>query len=422
MREQTQRRLLWIGDACVSSGFARATHYTLDVLRETWDVHVLGINYKGDPHDEPYSVYPCWPGGDMFGLGRMKGLIDKLKPSVIIVQNDPWNMPAYIARAGNVPMIGAIAVDGKNCAGRGLNGLAMAIFWTKFGEQEARLGGYTGPSAVVPLGVDLKIYKPMNRQQARENIGLPARFHDAFIVGNVNRNQPRKRLDLCLMYFAEWIKSKHIDDAYFYFHAAPTGDLGYDVDQLAGYYGLANRVIVAEPEIGHGVNEDRLVVEYNCFDAMMTCTQGEGFGLPTFEGMACGIPQIAPDWSALGELCKDVAWLVPCTSVACTPNKINVIGGIMDKAGAVEALDALYESKHGQLWERLRQRGLKLVQNERYNWRNIGEAFGAVVDRALYPIKIEAQEDDVRVDLAPDGSKLSKSMLPRIRPMTASHG
>ena len=380
------RNLLWIGDACVATGFARATHYTLDVLRKTWNVSVLGINYDGDPHQYPYPVYPArGRGGDLFGLGRMKSLIGITRPDVIVVQNDPWNIPEYLRMAGNVPVIGALAVDGKNCAGRGLNGLKLAIFWTKFGEQEARLGGYSGPSAVVPLGVDLDIYKPMPRHAARRALGMPALFDGAFIFGNINRNQPRKRLDLCVSYFAEWIKTRNINDAYLFFHTAPTGEQGYDVAQLAHYYGIARYLILAEPDVGHGVDEAKLCETYNCFDAMVTTTQGEGFGLPTFEGMACGIPQIVPDWSALGELCQDAAYLIPCTSIACTPNRINVIGGIADRQAMIEAMDALYQSAHGQLWERLRRAGMNLVAQEQYRWPHIGQAFGEAIEAALMP-------------------------------------
>lgn len=378
------RRLLWIGDACVSSGFARATHHTLAAFHPDWDVHALGINYRGDPHTYPYPVYPCWPGGDLFGIGRTKELVDKLKPDVVLVQNDPWNIPAYLQRIGNVPAMAAVAVDGKNCAGRGLNGLKLAIFWTQFGRREAQAGGYTGPCAVVPLGVDLEVYKPINRLQARTTLELPERYRNGFIVGNVNRNQPRKRLDLCVMYFAEWIKSRGIEDAFFFFHTAPTGDQGYDVKQLAQYYGVTNKLILAEPEIGHGDPEETLCTTYNCFDAMLTTTQGEGWGLPTIEGMACGIPQIVPDWAALSEWTEDAVIKIPCTTFACTPKNVNVIGGIADREQTIEALDALYQSKHGQAWARCRQRGLEVARKPEYRWEAVGAAFRQVVEEALH--------------------------------------
>jgi D-inositol-3-phosphate glycosyltransferase len=155
------RRLLWIGDAGCETGFARSTHKILETVYREWDVHVLGINYRGDPHDYPYPIYMAqrYP-GDLFGIRRLQEMLQKVKPDLIVVQNDPWNFPSYMKRLGETPVVGIVAVDGKNCRGRSLNGLKHAIFWTDFGEKEAKRGGYVGTSSVIPLGVDTEIYYP----------------------------------------------------------------------------------------------------------------------------------------------------------------------------------------------------------------------------------------------------------------------
>lgn len=379
-----KRKLIWIGDAAVSSGFARCTHNILDVVQETWDVFVLGLNYQGDPHGFPYPIYPCGlNGGDFFGLNRIGTLVDKIRPDLIVVQNDPWNIPAYLQRAGNVPVIAIMPVDGKNCAGNGLNGLNLAIFWTEFGLKEAKLGGYAGRTEVIPLGVNLEIYKP--QKGARQRLGLPASLEKAFIVGNVNRNQPRKRLDLTVAYFAEWIKEYDVQDAYLFLHVAPTGDLGYDVSQLMYYYGLSNKLIIAEPEIGHGIAQTSLAATYSVFDVQLTTTQGEGWGLTTMEGMACGVPQIVPDWAALGEWAKPSVMVIPCNSTAVTPNKVNVIGGIIDREPTIKALDMFYRDKH--IRENLSQKGLELVGRSEYRWENIGEKFAEAFDSIGYNLR-----------------------------------
>ncbi|NCQ29488.1 MAG: glycosyltransferase family 4 protein, partial [Armatimonadetes bacterium] len=41
---------------------------------------------------------------------------------------------------------------------------------------------------------------------------------------------------------------------------------------------------------------------YNLFDVMVLPTMGEGFGLQFLEAMACGIPVVATDCSAVTEL------------------------------------------------------------------------------------------------------------------------
>lgn len=378
-----KRKLLWCGDAGVASGFARATHETLETLRHDWDVQVVGINYLGEPHNYPYRIHPaiCREApGDGFGITKVGQLTKFWKPDIVVLQNDPWNIPGYARRLGQTPTVASMPVDGKNCRGTALNGLTLAVFWTEFGRHQAQSGGYTGNSAVIPLGVNLDIYKPGDKAAIRRRALNPDLEH-AFIVGNANRNQPRKRWDLTIQFFADWIHREKVADAYLYLHVAPTGDAGYDIEQMAAYYGISNRLILAEPELGQGIPEESLSRTYSMWDVQISTTQGEGWGLTTMEGMACGVPQIVPDWSALGDWAKGYAELVPCTSTSATPNNINVIGGIADKELFIAALDNLY--RHPEKREALRSLGLQCAQQEQYRWANIGATWAQALDEAI---------------------------------------
>lgn len=380
------RRLLWVGDAVAATGFSRVTHHVLEELRHEWDVHVLGVNYYGDPHEYPYQIYPASRlGSDLFGFGRLAKVASKIRPDLIVVLTDPWHVPQYLKKAGNCSLIASVMVDGLNCRGHGLNGTLATIFCTEFGIEQAKIGGYQGRAAVIPLGVDLEVYKPIDRHTARAALGLPPRLHDdAFIVGNVNRNQPRKRLDLTIRYFARWIREHQHDDAYLYLHVAPTADQGWDVNQLSQYYGISSRLIYAEPDVLVGVPEDALAAAYAAFDVQVTTTQGEGFGLTTLEGMACGVPQLVPDWSALGEIVEDAALRVPCTSTAATPNMINAIGGIADEETFIACLERMYQEP--DLRRELGERGIHLASRECYRWPRIGQLYGSVIEQALNPV------------------------------------
>lgn len=360
----------------------------LDTLRKTYDVAVLGINYHGDPHDYPYKIWPCWPGGDGFGVKRVVWLLDQVQPDVVVLQNDPWNVPAYVDIIrevpvyANLPLVGFIAVDGKNCKGEMLNGLQHAIFWTEFAQHEAMRGGMTVPSSVVPLGIDLETYRPMNRRAARLRMGIPPELSEAFIVGNVNRNQPRKRLDLTLQYFADWIHYCGVENAYLFVHVAPTGDNGIDVRQLAEHYNIINKTLIVEPPLMIGASEDQMVDTYNSFDVQVSTTQGEGWGLTTMEGMACGIPQVIPDWSALGEWARDAAFMMKCSQTAATMDKgINSIGGVPDSDDFIRALAHLYYSE--PLRERYSQQGLALVNQPQYRWSAISDAFAKSLEEVF---------------------------------------
>src|SRR3990167_2557678 len=370
------RRLIFCGDAACESGFAKATHAYLEALRTRFEIDVVALNYRGTPNDYQ-SLYRLWPaavGGDRMGINLVNHLIDRIGPDVCLIQNDPWNFPHYLMRIHAIPVVGIVAVDGKNCRGAGLNGLRHAIFWTQFGLHEARAGGYTGPASVIPLGVDRTIYQPRDRAEARRLLRLRSdRINDdAFIVGAVGRNQPRKRLDLTIMYFAEWVRTRQIDDAFLYLHVAPTGDQGYDCEQLAAYYGVASRLVICEPSVWRGSTEERLAITYNACDVLATTTQGEGWGLPVLESMACGVPVIVPTWSALGEWPGDAAIQIPCTTLAATLNHVNVIGGIADRELFIEALDRLYRDRAWR--DEMGRRALRHASQPAYQWTAIGEA------------------------------------------------
>lgn len=381
------RRLLWIGDAVAASGFAKATHGVLESLKETWDVHVLGINYHGDPHKYSYPIYPCVSGGDALGYNRTDELVSRLRPDVVVLLNDPWNVPRYLRRISDersrTPTVGWIAVDGKNCRGTDLNGLSHAIFWTEFARSEAARGGYRGGSSVVPLGVDIGAFAPMPRDEARRMVGLPASVKDAFIFGNLNRNQPRKRLDLTIRAFYEFVRGYDIRDAYLYLHVAPTGDMGVDASQLMAYYGLSNRLIIAQPPLFRGSSLEILRATYCAFDVQITTTLGEGWGLPTMEGMACGIPQIVPEWSALAEWTEGRVLGVPCSSTESAMGGSNNIGGVVDMTAMVEAMHLMYSE--ADVREKYSAEGYELVTQSRFRWSEIGAVFGRVLDGILEP-------------------------------------
>lgn len=396
-------RVLFVGDAVVSTGFAKATHaYCAGLLAAGHEVHVLGMHHTGDPceYDKLYPIYTCWPGGDIYGIGRIANIVKQTKPDVIVIQQDPWNFPHYLEQLleyKDVSVIGVVAVDGKNCQGEKLGpvyktvnkeptdevlhpGLTAAIFWTRFGADEARYGGWKGPSTVIPLGVDESVYKPLDRVETRRVMlspvlracGLP---DDAFVVGCVGRNQHRKRLDLTIQYFAEWSHRHSVTDSVLWMHCAPTGDDAYDIKQLAAYFGVKGRVLVPDVNFRYGLSEGVMAKVYNFFDVYLSTSLGEGWGLPALEAMACGTPCVLGKWSAYAEWAADAAWLAECVSTPVAP-AINTVGGEPGPE-VVEALHRLYTD--AKACETLSKAGLALAALPQYRWKDVGERFAAVV-------------------------------------------
>jgi glycosyltransferase involved in cell wall biosynthesis len=108
--------------------------------------------------------------------------------------------------------------------------------------------------------------------------------------------------------------------------------------------------------------------------------------------MACGVPAIVPDWSALGEWTEDAAVKVPCTSTALTAPLNHfpyTIGGVPDREATIVALQSLYESV--ELRAEHTARGLALTARPEYQWANVGVAFREALEASLaHPAAAEA--------------------------------
>lgn len=408
-------RILFVGDAACSTGFALCTHQLCDRLHANGhEVTVLGINAYGDPHDYPYTIYPCVNPLDralmVCGEQRLPKLITRLKPDVVIILQDPWNIRGYMIEieeqlgdmtdAPRPIMIGWLAVDAKNqISGKQLNRLDHVVTWTKFGIGELRTGGYMGPHSIIGLGTDTSIYHPVDRTDARNHIlsdgskVLPDEIpRDAYIIGVVGRNQVRKRLDLALEYFAEWINSKAIDNAYLYLHVGPTGETGCDIQALCRYYGI--KVIVSSPGVAHAFSVDDMRAVYNSFDLFWSMSQAEGWNLPALEAMACGIAVLLPDYAG-HEWAKAAAMMVECTSTALNApmnRAMHTIGGIADKYEMIAALDKLY--RYPDVRRGLSELGLKLASS--LSWDRVGEQWEALL-QALWSARHSPTMTDLMI-------------------------
>ncbi|MDF1813467.1 MAG: glycosyltransferase [Verrucomicrobiales bacterium] len=374
-------RLLWIGDAVVSTGFATVTHSILDHLRQNWDVLVSGINFFGGDHGKPYPVIPANRGKDMWGIDCFPDLCAEYQPDIVVINNDWWNVASFVERRVPCSIVAYMPVDGANmnpdCAGI-LSRLDAAIWYTDYGFKEAQQAGFRGNRHVIPHGVTRSDGPSASRLEARKKLNLHIP-DDAFLVGNINRNQPRKRLDLSMELFSGWIRKRRIRDAWLSLHCRRQ-DEGWDLEQLARYYQIEDRVIFTEGSGAHGdVSRRRLDLIYQSLDIQITTTSGEGWGLTTMEGMSHRIPQIVPNWAALSEWPQGVV-KIPCRHQMARPG-INTIGAVPDGDAFVDELDNLYRD---QTWrENLGLEGEKWVQRPQFQWENISSRLDGVLHNAV---------------------------------------
>lgn len=380
----TQRpRLLWWSDSPTDeTGFARVGRSICPWLAKLWSVAYLALGYNGDPHPFPWRIYPATQGGgDPFGFSRAASIVGIEQPDVLLMNTDLYVVAQVVHDARKwkrrPKLVAYCPIDTpggvKGGVARMLNELDLFIAYTDFGLGEMRAAGFTGDAIVVPHGFDQRLYRPHPKAAARARIvpGVPA---DALLIGNVNRNQPRKRLDLTVMYFAEWVRSGRAPaNAALYLHCAKQ-DAGWDLEELARKLDVRDRVFVAVEKVDDLPDEELMPLVYSALDIQVTTTLGEGWGLPALEGMACGVPQIAPDWSALGDWARPAARLVRCTGIeALFGYHTFGFGGVVDQRGFLDALDEL--ASDPAVRAEYARRGLELAAEERFRWDEVAGRF-----------------------------------------------
>ena len=178
----------------------------------------------------------------------------------------------------------------KQILARVLRGAEVVITAGRYSVAEAeRAAGGPLPAVIVPPGVDIDRFKPLDRAQrraARLKFGLPA---DAPVVVSISRLVPRKGMDV-LISAAARLAERHPGLTVAVAGAGRDRDR---LDRLIGRTGAPVRLL-------DRVDDSDLPDLYGCADVFaMMCRQRwagleqEGFGIVFLEAAAAGVPQLA---------------------------------------------------------------------------------------------------------------------------------
>lgn len=253
-----------------------------------------------------------------FAFTELPGVINAEKPDVVFIYNDISIICAYIEELRKIQdrffkiwayidtcyqpqpqqMLDAINRD-----------VERVFCFTKAWKEALKSQGITRPVDVMPHAADLKVYRPIPKELARQSLGLPK---DVTLITSLNKNIPRKRLDLLIMSFVKLILKFPVKPIFMLIVADKGERGGFQLfDIFAREIKLANgsldmfgnRLLITSNNTCY--KDEDINILNNCSDFGVSCAEGEGFGLCAFEQMVCGVPQIVPDINGYNEYCSD---------------------------------------------------------------------------------------------------------------------
>ena len=186
----------------------------------------------------------------------------------------------------------------KQLLARVLRGAEVVITAGRYSVVEAeRAAGGPLPAVIVPPGVDVNRFKPLDaaqRRAARLRFGIPV---DAPVVVSISRLVPRKGMDVLIAASAR-LAERHPG---LMLAVAGIGRDRIRLDRLIGRTGAPARLL-------DRVADADLPDLYGCADVFaMMCRQRwggleqEGFGIVFLEAAAAGVPQLAGDSGGAAE-------------------------------------------------------------------------------------------------------------------------
>jgi len=383
--------ILWLSDSPLTcTGYATISWNICNKLVEAGHtVHFIGHNYIGqnippglkleDGTELKFTIH----GGSTqpYAQDLIMPLIKKYNIDIFGILLDtfmtfPWLLNLDFAPAKTIFYFPSDGGGGLplNCENI-LKKVNLPVAMARYGKRQVK-ELHNMDTKYIPHAIDTKVYYPLSKEE-KEKCKAKFGLQDKFVVGCVQRNQGRKMPDRMIKAFAKFCKDK--PDAVLFLHTDPKDVAApFDLIQLINRYKLNNRVIFSGMSFFKGFDYKQMNEVYNTMDIFILGTSGEGFGIPTIEAAACGIPSVVTDYTTTKELLMEdgqCGFPVKLATELC--GSWNVERAIWDDDHAVECLNKLYESK--ELREQFGKTGIEKI-NKLYTWENIGKQWVDLVE------------------------------------------
>jgi glycosyltransferase involved in cell wall biosynthesis len=299
---------------------------------------VYGNAPEDNEPDEQKQLYNSNP-NNQFGAWRFDKVVLDFKPDIVLSYRDPW-MDMFISKSPLLPYFHWVwmpTVDSDPQKQSWIEGFAKTdaiLCYSEFGEKtlEKDAGHLLNVKGCASPGIDPKIYKPYDKKQIRQELGLDPNVN---IVGTVMRNQKRKLFPELIKSFSKFLKvapPEIKDNTYLLLHTSYPEKMGWNLgyhiseEEVGGkilttyvcknckkwrvdffrdslnYCPDCKTISCVMPSVGMGLEVSDLVKIYNSMDLYVQYAICEGFGMPQVEATACGVPIASTNYSAMEDV------------------------------------------------------------------------------------------------------------------------
>jgi glycosyltransferase involved in cell wall biosynthesis len=258
--------------------------------------------------------------------------------------------------------------------------------FTKYWQDIAKGLGITLPMDYLVHGFNHETHYPFPKHLARQYYSLK---HDDFIILNLNRNQPRKRWDICMQTFAEVVSRNLKKPVKLLIATAVQGAWNlleiYERElQKRGITleeGMKHIILIDNPQ---QLTDEEVNILYNVADIGINTCDGEGFGLCNFQQAAIGIPQVVPAIGGFLEFFNEenAIMVEPCINLYIESSRDGVGGesqlcSYKDYADAIDLLinDPEARKKYGI-------NGRRHI-NKEYKWCDIADKLVSIINTVM---------------------------------------
>lgn len=269
------------------------------------EVKVVGISYKGEEHNFPFTIYPI----RNFNEANAATInLEKLwKPDIIVASLDiPWHeiyLREIRTNGVTLPYVGIFPIESDPlCLDWAMLLMQMQgqFCISKFGTEECIKMGV--PAKHLQVGIDLESWrlpKPEEVELIRKALG----FEGAYVILTVADNQERKNLGRAFQIVSQFRKKYKDKPLIYALVTRENSQIGFKLRTLAARKDIAIQDILRIFE--RGISFLDLWSLYAVADVFLLPSRAEGLGMPLIESMALNVPCVATDACGMHELLGD---------------------------------------------------------------------------------------------------------------------